>query len=387
MLKKIFTNKFIIFLALTVLVILGFLGFFHYRNTVFSNQALQLEISGPKDAVMADEISYTVRYKNNGNFVLESPKLVFELPKNSLTEDSKNRILTNLKDLNPGDSDSITFKVRLLGKQDDIKTVRVLLSYMPHNLSARYESQATFATTINAIPIDLSFDLPQALEKNREFTFNINYLSHIDYPLENLSIKLGTLNGFSVLSSEPESLDNKEWRLAVLGQNQGGKISIKGSALADVGSHFDFSVQLGMWAGGTFVMLKEIKQGVQIIQPQLSISQKINGSANYTSFAGDTLNYQVMFKNTGATQLDAMTATAKVSGSAFEPGSSQSFSFLLPALVPGQEVVNNFSIKLKSTITEADKIIKTTVTAGGVTQEFTNNVNVSPTLLQLNVGQ
>ena len=52
-----------------------------------------------------------------------------------------------------------------------------------------------------------------------------------------------------------------------------------------------------------------------------------------------------------------------------------------------KEVVESFSIKLKDTITDADKTIKNTVIASGVTQEFATNVNPGSALLQLNVGQ
>ena len=188
-----------------ILVIIGTVGFFYYRDKVFSKQILKLEILGSNGVKMGDEIEYMVKYKNNGNFVLESPKLVFELPDNSLTEDSKLRFTQNLKDIYPGGEDFVKFSARLLGKEGDLKIAHAWLSYIPHNLSARYESETTFTTKIDSAPMTLEFDLPSKVEKGKEITYSINYFSNVDYPLENLSIKINPIDGFNFESSNPVS--------------------------------------------------------------------------------------------------------------------------------------------------------------------------------------
>ena len=114
---------------------------------------------------------------------MENPKLIFELPENSLTEDSKTRFEQNLKDIYPGDENLIKFKGRLLGKEGDLKTAKAWLSYRPHNLSARYESQTTFTTKIDQVPVTLKYDLPSKIERGKEISYSINYFSNVDYPL------------------------------------------------------------------------------------------------------------------------------------------------------------------------------------------------------------
>ncbi|OGZ65252.1 MAG: hypothetical protein A3C50_03950 [Candidatus Staskawiczbacteria bacterium RIFCSPHIGHO2_02_FULL_43_16] len=398
--KKILKSKITIFVIATGLLAVGVVGFFHYRNTVFSREIVHLEISGPKTAAAGEEIEYIVTYKNNSNFTLEEVKIVFELPDYSLTEDGKLRLTQDIKDIHPGDERLVRFKARLLGKEDDVKTARARLSYVPHNLSARYESDAAFATKITVVDMDLGFDLPAQIEENKEVTYALNYLSRVDYPLENVSIKVETGGGFDVVLADPESLDNVEWKLAVLQKESKGKISITGASKADAGSRIIFSARLGMRVKGIFIVLKEVKQEVEIIEPLLVISQQINGSFADTGGPGEVLHYQLTFKNTGQAQLDGMQAVSTLSGPAFDFSTLQSsqgqvlagntITFLLPALAPGQEASVNFSIKLKDTIAEADKVIKNTVSSGGVTQEFITNVNAgsaNPTLLEFNLGQ
>ena len=153
-------NKTIIFIILILVIIAG--GFFSlwlYSNNVFSKEVLKLEILGVDKIKMGDEIEYTVKYKNNGNSVLQEPRLIFEFPEYSLTEDGKTRFTEDLKDIYPGDEDFVKFKTRLLGSENDLKVAKAWLSYMPKNLTVRFESNTTFTTKIDSVPITLDFDL------------------------------------------------------------------------------------------------------------------------------------------------------------------------------------------------------------------------------------
>ena len=220
------SKKIILILFIIILAVLA--AFLLYKGSMFSKEILKLEILGPDTAKIGDEIQYTVQYKNNGNFVLEQPKLTFELPDDSLTEDSKTVFIQNLNDIYPGDQESVTFKGRLLGKDGDLKTAKASLSYVPKNITATYESDTTFITKIDASPITLNFDLPTQTEQGKDLTYAINYFSNVDYPLENLSIKIDPTPGFDFTSADPASLDNAEWKLQTLNKAQGGRINITG---------------------------------------------------------------------------------------------------------------------------------------------------------------
>ena len=187
------SKKVIIILSIVVVVVAA--AFFLYKTAMFSKEILRLEILGPETAKVGDEIQYTVQYKNNGNFVLEQAKLTFLLPDNSLTEDGKTMFVQDLKDIYPGDQESVTFKGRLLGKDGDLKTAKASLSYVPKNITATYESDTTFITKIDASQITLNFDLPTQAEQGKDLPYSINYFSNVDYPLENLSIKVDPVPG------------------------------------------------------------------------------------------------------------------------------------------------------------------------------------------------
>jgi len=116
----------------------------------------------------------------------------------------------------------VIFKARLLGKDGDLKTAKAALSYVPKNITAPYESDTTFITKIDASPITLNFDLPTEVEQGKSLQYAINYFSNVDYPLENLSVKIDPTPGFDFVSADPTSLDNTEWKLQTLNKAQGG---------------------------------------------------------------------------------------------------------------------------------------------------------------------
>ncbi len=290
--KKIISNKLILFFVLAALLVAALMAFLYYRNAVFSKEVLRLEILGPDTAKLGDEVTYTITYKNNGSFTLESPRVTFLLPDNSLTEDGNTRFTQDLQDIYPGQEGSLTFKGVLLGKEGDIKTAQASLSYVPHNLSVRYESDTVLDTKIDTVPITLTYDLPSKLETGTAFSYDINYFSSVDYPLENMSIKLDPINGFNFQSSNPTSLDPNEYKLATLEKGQGGRITINGTLTADSGNTVTFSAHLGMWMDGTFLVIKDASEDVQVIPSMVSPVLKLTSSI---SPSGDGSSYTVQW--------------------------------------------------------------------------------------------
>jgi len=256
-----------ILIIIFIAVVLGMGAYSYYRGGMFSTEILKLEISGPETAKIGDEIEYTVNYKNDGNFTLQKAKLVFELPENSLTEDGKRMFTQSLKDIAPGTSEFVKFKGRLLGKEGDLKIAKATLTYVPENITAPYETNVDFTTKIDASSIVLKYDLLATAEQDRSLQYFISYSSGVNYPLENLSIKIDPTPGFDFVSSEPKSLDNLEWKIDTLNKNQGGKIDISGKVSAKVGENLTFLASLGKWISGDFVVIKQVSANVQIVPP------------------------------------------------------------------------------------------------------------------------
>ncbi|MBI2450193.1 MAG: hypothetical protein HYV47_01500 [Candidatus Nealsonbacteria bacterium] len=309
-------------LTLTIIilaVLVGILGFWYYQRNIYSKDILKLEILGPDEADTAQDVEYAVRYKNNGDIRLEEPRLIFEYPEFSILEAGKPlRQEVILEDIYPGQSDTLYFKGRLLGKQGDIKKARAWLSYKPKNLKARYESETSHTAKIKSVPLVLEFDLPSKVESGGEIRFRLNYFSNADYPLSGLGIKIEYPSNFEFMSSNPKTLGVNEWEIGLLNKAEGGRIEITGNLKGELEEEKMFKAQAGIWQSGTFVVLKESVRAVKIATPSIYISQLINNNPQYVANPGDNLHYEIFFRNIGPEPFNNLFLIAKLEGQAFD---------------------------------------------------------------------
>lgn len=391
------------------LLILGFflillVGFLNWRKNIYSKEVLKLEIFGPNEVNLGQEVEYVIKYKNNGNFRLEEPELIFEAPENSISDGKIfDRKIFGKEELGeaiyPGQEKTFSFKLRLLGKEGEIKTAKAFLSYRPKNLKAKYESSTSFTTQIKSVPITFEFDLPSKIESGKDFNFKINYFSSIDYPLTDLRIQLDFPSGFEFIESSPKSLEN-EWPIAVLNKNQGGRIEIFGRLLGEVGQVGIFRARLGIFKEGNFILLKEIERGVEIIKPSIYLRQEINGNPKYVASPGDWLHYEIYFKNIGDEDLNNLFLISKLEGEAFdfqtikselgnfEPGdNSIVFDWRrvskLQYLAPTEEGKVDFWIKLKDDLGNVkNPILRNKVFISQVSEEFLTKISSKIEIVQ-----
>lgn len=397
--------KKLLFFIILLFVILGVFGFWYWTRNNYSKDIVKVEILGPSEANFSEEIEYTVKYKNNGNVRLEQPRLIFEFPENTLVGDSVVRRKEvgpeELGDIYPGEEKTYSFKCRIFGKENGLKTANVWLSYQPKNLKARYESSTSFTTKIKSVPLTFDFDLPSKVEANKEFDFSLNYYSVMDYPLSNLTIRVDYPQGFEFVRSKPDSLGKNEWDIPLLNKAEGGRIDIKGKILAELGDHKIFNAQLGMWRDGEFVLLKEISKGVELTEPRLSIFQQINGQNEYVASPGDLLHYEVFYRNVGSEPFSNLFLVIRLEGEGFDLNSvkTQDGQFSrgdntiiwdwqrvsdLRFLDRGSEGKVEFWVNLKDEWNSGGReaVVRDTVSVSTVKQEFTTKVNSKISLVQ-----
>ena len=314
-------NKKIIIFFILLIISFGVAGYFSLQNNLYSKDVLKLEIIGPSEAEISQEVEYFVKYKNNGDIRLDDPELVFEYPDNSITQ-SPLRVIKGSEELGdaiyPGEERTFSFKGRLLGKENEIKTAKAYLSYRPKNLKAYYESSTTFTVVIKKVSLSFDFDLPSKLESGKDVNLGIVYYSNLDYSLSDLKVIIEYPSGFEFIDSDPEGLEKNEWEISFLNKNQGGKIEVNGKLDGKVGDKKVFNAKLGIWNEGELVILKEANWGVEIIQPSLYVSQQINGNPEYIASFDDLLHYEIFFRNIGEDDLTNLFLMVELEGEAFD---------------------------------------------------------------------
>jgi len=314
-------KKFIIIIILCGLA-LGAAGFWYWQRNPYSKEILKIEIIGPTEAVVSEEVEYTVKFKNNGNVRLEEPRLIFEFPEHTLLEEgfSKRQEIgpDELGDIYPGDEKSFSFKGRLFGKEGEVKEVKAVLIFRPKDIEAPYNRETAFSTVIKPIPLTFDFDLPSKIEANKEFEFSLNYYSSLNYPLSDLGIRIEYPLEFEFLESDPSGLEKTEWEIPLLNKAEGGRVKIRGKLSGETGEGRTFRATLGIWLEDEFISLKEISRSVEINRPGLFVSQWINGQREYIASSGNLLHYEIFFKNIGKEPFLDLSLVATLEGKGFD---------------------------------------------------------------------
>jgi len=307
-------------------LVLAAVGYGFWRKNIYSKEELKLEMVASKEARLGQEVEYVVKYKNNGEFRLENPTLMFTAPDFSIKDDKiyTQEVIDSEKlggAIYPGEERSFSFKARLIGKAGDAKVAKATLTYQPKNLSARYESVTTFTTIMQEVPLDLEMDLASNVEANKNFHFRINYLSNVDWLLTDLRVNVDYPTGYTFTQSSPKSIDKNEWSIPVLNKGQSGIIDITGQVSGNLNEGKVFRARIGMWKDGQYLPLKEIEKGTRIEKPTVSIRQTINGDANYVAKPGEWLHYEVYLQNISDGELYNLTMVDKLDGDLYDFGS------------------------------------------------------------------
>ncbi len=397
-------RKTILFLVV-LFVVIGVIGFWAWRAGTYSKEVLKLEILGPTEADLGQEVEYIVKYKNNGNFRLENPQLIFEPPSLSMKDEEifRNQVLgaeTLGEAIYPGEEKNISFKVRLLGKEGESKLAKATLSYQPKDLKAKYESSTTFTTTIKSAPLTFEFDLPTKINSGEEFRFRLNYFSNLEYPLSDIRIQIDYPSGFEFIESVPKSLEKTDWDVSLLNKGQGGRVEVAGKVSADAGEVKIFRAKMGIWKDGEFILLKEAEKGVEVVNPTIYLRQEINKNPQYSALPGEWLHYEIYFKNIGDDSLNNLFMVTKLTGDAFDlqtiksdvgncqPGdNSVIFDWRkiskLQYLAPTDEGMVDFWVKVKDDLGSVkNPSLRDKVFISQIEQEFVTKVSSKMELVQ-----
>jgi hypothetical protein len=310
-------------ILILIFLLIGIFSYWTWKKNPYSKEVLKIEILGPSEVTVGKEVEFIVKYKNNGNFRLEEPELIFEPPENSLKDDqiAKREVLREEKLGNaiyPGEENTLSFKLRIFGKEGEMKIAKATMSFRPKNLKARYSVSTSFSTQIKSVPVTFEFDLPSKIENGKELNFKLDYFSNLDSPLTNLRIQVEYPKSFEFFSSTPQSIEKTEWEIPVLNKAEGGRIEIQGKILGEIGKVETFRARLGILKENQFIVLKEIEKGVEIVKPSIFLRQEINGNPEYVAAPGEWLHYTIYFKNIGDEEMKNLFLISKLEGDAFD---------------------------------------------------------------------
>ncbi|MDA3815629.1 MAG: hypothetical protein PF549_04680 [Patescibacteria group bacterium] len=304
-------KKITIILLILVIISAG-VAYFYYQRNIFGQDKVHFELTASESINTGEEMEYTVRYKNNSDTRLEEFFLVFEYPENSLPvegeEENENikkrgdfRREINVGELNPGEEKIVIFNAIPFGKEGDSLEAKAWISYIPKNLTAKYEVNREHSSFIDSVPIEFDIQMPSTVDPSREESIRLLFSSDIEQPLTEIEIKVEYPKDFYLIRSTPktDADENDFWRWPVLNKGNDGAIDIDGRFEGESGDVKIVRATLGIWINDNFIVLKEISKGTSISQSSLLFTILMNGKDNYIASPGEFVHYEIFFRNIG----------------------------------------------------------------------------------------
>src|SRR5574344_617210 len=193
--------------VLAVLFCLGY-GFYTYFANQFSDTvSVDLVINAPEAVKAGEDFNYTIHYKNNSKFELNSLQLEIKYPENFVLNNISGAGLDSVSSTTIQNSFSlpslpvngevdIVISGKLFAKKDSLNLIGASLSYEPGTFSTEFKKEAATSVMINDLGFDLNFEYANAALVSEN--------SQVDLLFSN--VKDNFLNDFEISFVFPENI-------------------------------------------------------------------------------------------------------------------------------------------------------------------------------------
>jgi len=350
-------------------------GFYKIRQSFFAEERLTVSVEGPTEIKSGNLATYEIKYKNDNRADLKNATLKIYYPEDFKPEENADFKIEgsmvgafNLGDIKGYSEGRSVFNGRAYSPKGNLIKIKAELSYTPSTVSGMFVAGNQLTVNIISAPITLEIMAPQNISSQDEINYLITYKNEGTESFENIRIKVDYPERFTFSSSSPRSSESDNiWYIGNLSGGQSGKIIIAGKLEGNRDEIKTAKAMVGANNNGAFVSYNEESVQTKIVSSPLAISQTVNGLNNLNANAGDSLQFEINYKNEGdiglrdvivTERLDSPVldyTTLEMNGGAYDTG-SKIITWKAPDykelknLAPGQSGTIKFSIKVKNII-------------------------------------
>ncbi len=311
------------FFVLATFALLGLNKYLEY--TSWSIDKIEMTLDGPANLTSGSYARWILVITNRNTSALEDVELFFDYPEGSyiategfIKEQKATQLRINLGDIFPGKSIQKDFNARIVAPENSLRSATATINFKPKGISKEIKKSVKFTTSISNFPIILKIEAPRQIFSNKEIFYKINYINSSENAFNNLRIKVQYPPGFIYSESDPLPSEEKNiWQIDKLGPTQEGQIKIKGII---TGQENDFKTILAMiegLEGEEYVIYTKQTSQTEIISSPLALKIKVNGEDNPSVYAGQELQYNIIFENNFDAPLQDLYLSAKLDGTMF----------------------------------------------------------------------
>lgn len=313
--------KWLILLALALFIVAVVI--FIFGKPSFSEDQVVLELEGPTQASVGDEVVYKVKYGNQTKLELHDLRFKFTYPEESvvlkdgeiLKETGQTFTVDNLQD---GESGEKELRAFLVGDRGNIKNAKVELEFRAGTLRSSFEKSDTISTTLVSVPVSLTLVAPPSAVSGQAINYILDYRNESGENISDIKFEFNYPDGFSIQEQTPKPSGANFWSVLLLRRGEGGRISIKGTLSGKEGEVKTISVFLKRGINGEFVNYQKASTSSLISNPLLGLDVFVNGSKNYSAHLGDHIQYTVRYKNNSNLSLIGLNLEVKLEGEMYD---------------------------------------------------------------------
>ncbi|MDO9231041.1 MAG: hypothetical protein Q7U36_00985 [bacterium] len=319
-------KKGVIAFGIVMGIIIAIAIFALIRQMLFQSGNSTVEISGPTQVNSGKLLTYEINYKNNNRLNIKNAVLRVSYPENFKPENNPD---FKIESLTSGSFDIGTIKGKTQGKivlngkayspKGALIYLKAALSYNPAGYSSQFQANQQLGINVNSAPITLELLAPQNVSSGDAIDYQINYRNDGGETMNNLVVKIEYPDQFTFSSSSPKtSRENNVWDIGSLSAGQSGKIVVSGKLEGERDNIKKVKASIGVSQQNEFVAYNSESTDTKMVFSPLLIAQAVNGKENINVNAGDTLGFEIVYKNNGSLGLRDVIITEKIDSSVLD---------------------------------------------------------------------
>ena len=400
---SIFSKRFFWVAIVLVVVAIGFLIFYLYQFS--QSKGVIFNIDAPKEVQIGVPFPVKVTFQNTSKAVLRDGKLSINLPENVAVEGKvigQDIESVDVGDIAIGASFEKDFSFIALGDENTSKRFDVSFSYYPPKINNRFDKAKVFDVAVKEPAIKFDFNTPSKVLNAQDFEINISYenISNIDFFNTELELKYSDAFRFKGASAS-STQGNNIWQIGDFRKGDKNNLVITGTVYGPEQSFFPIEGIISVDIGGQKYVIVDKTSSINIASSPLSLTLAVNNGSSYVASPGDTLKYDVAYKNNTDVALKDVVLKVSLSGTMFDFTSVQTNGFFnskdnsitwnasnisnFSSLTPGAGGTANFTVRAKTVypikkLTDKNFILKThaeinsPTTPSGVSAEKTVSI-------------
>ena len=312
--KKLYVLVGAVTIALAVIIALLGVIYTRVKNSAFSEDRVQVFISGPTKIGVGDSVNYQVTVKNNNRVALQKGILSLNFPSNfKLRNDSviSQNSLTGPKiiigEIPKYQEKSYKLHFDIGYSSANQQAIRAEFRYRPENISSEFVSQAEKVVELSKSNLGVLITLPSTVSNGEIVKVKFKVKNENSQPKNNLALKIEYPEAFSFSKEENKdaidnsqlSADGREWQIKSLPAGGEKELQIVGQIVNSTETVGKIKVTLLNKDNPRQIFFIGEKS-FGITPPKLLIRQE---TEQRVVNPGDLIEYKITFKNNSSVVL------------------------------------------------------------------------------------